>query len=86
MNIGWAVAWGWLPMTLAGLVVKTIASAALNEMATDQIGKEIAKASAGSEQRAAGCTALLCRHTLQTPFVNASALGSLDEAPTTPQG
>ena len=39
MNIGWAVAWGWLPMTLAGLVVKTIASAALNEMATDQIGK-----------------------------------------------
>eukprot|EP01046_Picozoa_sp_COSAG06_P113315 COSAG06_NODE_60047_length_272_cov_0.601156_1_plen_38_part_10 len=38
MNIGWAVAWGWLPMTLAGLVVQTIASAALNEMATDQIG------------------------------------------------
>lgn len=83
-------------MTLAGLVVKTIASAALNEMATDQIGKEIAKASAGGKQRAAGCTlpavraagctALLCRHTLQTPFVNASVLGSLDEAPTTPQG
>eukprot|EP01043_Picozoa_sp_COSAG02_P054097 COSAG02_NODE_6072_length_3822_cov_19.557511_5_plen_116_part_00 len=55
MNIGWAVAWGWLPMTLAGLVVKTIASAALNEMATDQIGKyKIAKASAGSKWRNAG--------------------------------
>jgi hypothetical protein len=51
MNIGWAVAWGWLPMTLAGLVVKTIASAALNEMATDQMGKyKLAKeASAGSK-------------------------------------
>lgn len=69
MNIGWAVAWGWLPMTLAGLVVKTIASAALNEMATDQIGKEIAKASAGSKQRIASYTDLLCLHTLHVPFV-----------------
>ena len=24
LNIGWAVAWGWLPMTLAGLLLKTV--------------------------------------------------------------
>lgn len=45
-------------MTLAGLVVKTIASAALNEMATDQVGeyKIVNNARAGRSKR---CTTVL---------------------------
>ena len=40
MAIGWATAWGWLPMTLGGLVTKLVASAVLNPARqTDPAGR-----------------------------------------------